>query len=369
MRYFRADVPARSLDGSGWDTCSYDVLLAPKTKIEILRDPRLRVTNMNDVYAPDANERMRRVVTEPPPDVLTLRMRDDLDVTNLEDPPHVPEDVERARAAGQIVIYDIDDDYWKIPEWSPAYDAKSEWDKRRRAHDVGLMTEMMEACDAVTVSTDAVRRSVLDNTACERVYVMRNGIDLDDFPTAKRHDGPLRVGWMGSATFHGEHLISMAEALDVLGDYGAEFWHYGTSRDLNCEVLHHKIPAKVVGLEWRNFHLLLPLMGDVDVALIPRWMGNTFAEGHSTSSGLEWAAAGVPYIATSTAEYAALAKKGCGRVVSTLAEWRQALRDLLGAPRTYRKSVARRARDTAEREHGLGPTGRRWAEVLDELCA
>lgn len=365
MRYFRAEIPARSLAPYGWECSSYDCLLAPNSKAEIARDPRLRGTDMD---APRVTE---------PPDVITIRMRDDLDVTNLDAPPNMPEQIERARAAGQVVLYDIDDDYWKIPEWSPAYDATSEWDKRRRAHDVALMGAMMEACDAVTVSTDAVAASVRANTTCERVYVMRNGIDLDDFPTPRRHDGPLRVGWMGSVTFHGEHLVSMVDALDVLADYGAEFWHYGATRDLRAEVLHNKIPAPVVGLEWRNFDLLMPLLCQCDLALIPRWMvGNAFAEGHSTSSGLEWAASGVPYLATETREYRMLAEKGCGRVVPNLSDgradldaWRHALKDLLGSPRTYRKSVARRARDTAEREHGLATTGRRWAEVLGELAA
>lgn len=356
MRYFRADIPARAVSHFGWDAYSYDCLLAPTSKIEIAREPRLRGTSM---LAPVATD---------PPDVITLRMRDDLDITNIDAPPNMPEQVLRARAAGQIVLYDIDDDYWKIPEWSPAYDAKSSWDQRRRAHDVELMAAMMEACDAVTVSTDAVAASVRANTKCTRVYVMRNGIDLMDFGTPKRHDGPLRVGWMGSVTFHGEHLVSIMDALEVLGDYGAEFWHFGASRDLRASSLHDRIPAPVVGLEWRNFDLLMPLLCQVDVALIPRWMGNTFAEGHSTSSGLEWAASGVPYIATRTKEYADLSAKGCGWVASDIDQWRDALKRLLGAPRTYRKSVARRARDTALKEHGLAATGTRWAEVLAEVC-
>lgn len=360
MRYFRADIPAKSVAAFGWDAYSYDCLLAPNTAAEIANEPRLRGTDMHDpAFGPWMHI----------PDVITLRMRDDLDVTNLDAPPNMPEQIERARAAGQVVLYDIDDDYWKIPEWSPAYDAKSEWDKRRRAHDVRLMGKMMEACDAVTVSTDAVRQSVLDNTTCERVCVMRNGIDLDDFPLHRKHDGPLRVGWMGSATFHGEHLISIADALGVLNDYGAEFWHFGATNDLYAQTMYHKIGVTVVGTSWRNFDLLMPLLGQCDIAIIPRWMGNSFAEGHSTSSGLEWAAAGVPYIATHTAEYAALSAKGCGTVVKTVDEWRGALKKLLDAPKTYRRSVARRARDTALREHGLEATGQRWDEVLMELVA
>jgi hypothetical protein len=355
MRYFRADIPARAIARYGYETFSYDCLLAPNSRIEIDREPRLRGTDM-----------IEPVVT-PPPDVITLRMRDDLDVTNLDAPPNMPEQVERARAAGQVVIYDVDDDYWKIPEWSPAYNAQSQWDQRRRAHDVGLMQKMMEACDAVTVSTDAVRRSVMENTTCEHVYVARNGIDPADFTQGRRHDGPLRVGWMGSATFHGEHLLSMIDALDVLDKFGAEFWHYGAARNLETEALHRRIGVKVVSLEWRNFPQLIPILGTVDIAIIPRWMGNSFAEGHSTSSGLEWAAAGVPYIATYTGEYADLAAKGCGSVVSSVDEWRDALGRLLGGPRTYRKSVARRAYDTAVREHGLDAVGERWAQVIEEV--
>lgn len=356
MRYFRADIPARSLEGSGWAARSYDCLLAPTSKIEIARDPRLRGTDM------------ARPTLSEPPDVITLRMRDDLDITNIEAPPNMPEQVERARAAGQVVLYDIDDDYWRIPEWSPAYEARSNWDRRRRAHDLDLMAAMIEACDAVTASTDAVAESVRENTNARQVYVMRNGIDPADFSEPRRHDGPLRVGWMGSVTFHGEHLTSILGALDVVGDVGAEFWHYGASRDLRASILHDKIPAPVTAIEWRNFDALRPLLAQVDVAIIPRWMGNAFAEGHSTSSGLEWAVSGVPYIATETAEYARLAALGCGEVVSDTDAWRDALKRILDAPRTYRRRLARRAREVAIREHGLGPTGFRWANVLAEVC-
>ena len=357
MRYFRADIPAVAVRRLGYDAYSYDWLLAPESRIEIEREPRLRGTDM-----------IEPVVT-PPPDVITLRMRDDLNIADIEAPPNMPEQITRARDAGQVVIYDVDDDYWKIPEWSPAYAAKSQYDQRRRAHDVELMGAMMEACDAVTTSTEAVARSVRENTACTRVYVCRNGLDPSDFTWGKRHEGALRVGWMGSATFHGEHLLSMIDALDVLEKFGAEFWHFGAARNLETEALHRRIGAKVIGLEWRNFPQLIPLLGNVDVAIIPRWMGNSFAEGHSTSSGLEWAVSGVPYIATHTGEYADLAAKGCGSVVSGVDEWRDALCRLLGGPRTYRRSVARRAHDTAVREHGIESVGERWAQVIEEVSA
>lgn len=360
MRYFRADIPAQSLAPFGWDAYSYDCLLAPESAVEIAADPRLRGT---DMHAPELVA---------PADVITLRMRDDLNITDLDAPPNMPEQIHRAREAGQVVIYDIDDDYWKIPEWSPAYEAKSSWDQRRRAHDVELMAKMMEACNAVTVSTEPVRRSVLANTACRHVYVCRNGIDPDHFTQGKRHTG-LRVGWMGSVTFHGEHLRSMIDTLDTLAKVKAEtgqsveFWHFGAARDLGTSVFQSRIPVPVVSITWRNFDDLIPLLGEVDVAIIPRWKGNAFAEGHSTSSGLEWAAAGVPYIATRTAEYAALAELGCGWVVESHDEWRAAFWKLLTGPRTMRRSIARRARETAIREHGLHATGARWAQVLDEV--
>src|ERR1700736_6026917 len=114
-RYFRAEIPSRALRSMGWVTSVASYILTPETPAEQKRDPRIRGWN-----GPGTR-------IEKPASIVTLRIMDDVVI----DPAthkgadnyrmdNMTEDIRRAREAGQIVLYDIDDDLWHLPEWSPA---------------------------------------------------------------------------------------------------------------------------------------------------------------------------------------------------------------------------------------------------------
>jgi hypothetical protein len=70
--------------------------------------------------------------------------------------------------------------------------------------------------------------------------------------------------------------------------------------------------------------LLLP----IDIGIIPL---NNIQFNHAKSfiKGLEYAAAGVPFVASALPEYELLASQGIGRIARTDAEWEANLTDLL----------------------------------------
>jgi glycosyltransferase involved in cell wall biosynthesis len=77
--------------------------------------------------------------------------------------------------------------------------------------------------------------------------------------------------------------------------------------------LIHNVPKSL-----HNFH----------VGLVPLTR-NPFNEAKSYLKGLEYAASGIPFIATPTEEYRILARAGVGRLAETPDEWQDHARELL----------------------------------------
>lgn len=118
-----------------------------------------------------------------------------------------------AKAAGQIVLGDIDDDYWKVPETNYAHGKWATAKKRGR-----YFTQLCE-CDALIVSTDSLgwKASKLGPP----VYQIRNPVDSQWITPHDPWGGgrkPLPCGWVGSTPWRA------GGDLQLLKDAGIERW-------------------------------------------------------------------------------------------------------------------------------------------------
>lgn len=355
-RYFRGEIPAKALAALGWDTFVSSYILTPQTPGEQKKDPRIRG------WGGPGTE------IEEPADIVTLRIMDDV----VLDPAsglaadnyrmdNMAADIRRARAAGQIVLYDIDDDIWNIPLWSPASRAMHKL-VAARAVDLNVVDANIKACDGVIVPT-----KYLAHELCQRfgipVYVVPPGIDPEPYKGLTRTNGyssQLCVGWMGSISHHLQHLRSMQVALDCLPALGADFVRLGSIQGDRGSFLLEEVPCRVWEVRWGDVGELPQKLINMDVGIIPR-VAERFHEGQSITSGLQYAAAGVPFIASATAEYVELSKLGVGHVADSITSWRRQLTSLLGA------GSAESDRQIALKEYGLDATGRRYADLFDSL--
>jgi glycosyltransferase involved in cell wall biosynthesis len=352
-------------------------MLTPQTEDEIRKDPRIRGWGGPGT---DIDE---------PADIVTLRINDDI-VIDPEQPGAVAEDytmdsmaeeIRRAREAGQVVLYDIDDDIWQIPLWSPAARAMHKMLPGLRAVDLDVVDANIEACDGVIVPTQYLANELRCRFPNVLVYVLPPGIDpapydaVDfDEPTLgwigqkiykPKADRKLQVGWMGAISHHLQHLRSMQVALDCLPALDAEFTRLGWIPSDRSEILLAEVPCRVHQMPWGGVDRLPAKLAQLDVGIIPR-VDEPFHQGQSITSGLQYAAAGVPFIATGTAEYRELAKLGCGTTVHTIAQWRHALTYYL-SDADERRAEAEHARKIALEHYGLEATGRRYNDVLSAL--
>lgn len=293
--------------------------------------------------------------------------------------------IKAARADGQIVIFDWDDDVWHLPEWNPA--AKTLKRSGRfidaqtrvmpppdlgRSVDLDYLERNMNACDAVVASTPALAQVILEQLS-ERfdmsppVYVCRNGVDPALYKPTPEHK-PIRVGWLGSIGYVAEALRSIAPAVvDALedNDQPVEFWHLGATGIGEVAQILGLTGFPIMGRPWVPSSELPRMLEDIDLAIVPR-IPCEFTEAQSAMTGLSLAAAGVPFVASPTAEYRSLAEKGCGFTAETEDDWHHVLKALLQY-QPLRASSRGRGLELAVAEHGPIPTARHYVDMFERV--
>jgi glycosyltransferase involved in cell wall biosynthesis len=376
-RLFRAEIPAKALEPFGWQTSVSAYMLTPQTADEIKKDPRIRG------WGGPGTE------VDEPADIVTLRINDDV-VIDPEQPGAVADDyrmdsmaadIRRAREAGQVVLYDIDDDLWNIPLWSPASRAMHKMLPGLRAVDLDVVNDNIAACDGVVTPTKYLADELRHRFPEVEVFVLPPGIDPAPYDAVDfdepslgwigqkiykpKGDRKLQVGWMGAISHHLQHLRSMQTALDCLPALGAEFTRLGWIPSDRSEILLAEVPCRVHQVPWGGVDRLPAKLAQLDVGIIPR-VDEPFHQGQSITSGLQYAAAGVPFIATATGEYVELAQLGVGLTTWQISGWRAALTRLL-SDATFREEHAAESRKIALEHYGLEATGRRYNDVLSTL--
>ena len=264
--------------------------------------------------------------------------------------------IRSARAAGQIVIADVDDDYWAIPKNNNAYD---KWSNGRGQY----YFDQLAACDAIVCSTEALcyRAASLGPS----VYLIRNAVDT----TWLRAHDPARkaVSWIGSVPWRSRGDLALLRAAGLSGwlDANSQVAYHGGAldppeltdlqRSLGAHYERYPSFSDQTGVRPDQlttrpnvmFSRYPSLWEPVGVSLVPM-EDVAFNRAKSWLKGLESCAAGVPVIASSMPEYEALAADGAAiRFARRPKDWTRHLTELLDPG--LRREEGRRNRLVAER--------------------
>jgi len=293
--------------------------------------------------------------------------------------------IRAARDAGQIIVFDWDDDVWHLPEWNPARRLLKRsgryiygtplLDHPTRSIDLDCLEANMAACDAVIASTPPLARVIRDvlderDEPCPQIFVCRNGIVPELYRPTPEHN-PLRVGWAGSIDYLGDSLRTIAPVLvevmsELDDDRRVEFWHLGTEHHpQEVDQILGPVTFPIQSRPWVPAREFPRVLEEIDVAVIPR-LACAFTESQSAMTGLSMAAAGVPFIATATSEYLALAQTGVGFTASSPDDWRNLLNVLLRSAR-LRASSRGRALEVVVADHGPIATARHYVDVFERI--
>jgi len=238
--------------------------------------------------------------------------------------------------ARQRIIIDIDDYFDGLTPANKAYGLTDPESNKKFNRD--YYKESIHHADIITVSTPFLRdhyQQFHDN-----VVMIRNGVNTQQFTPRIHRPGKPVIGWAGSTAFRNNDLEQLREWLpEVLEKNDLFFYHVGaTGKDI-CDIAgipeQRLITSPLCDIKTYGKAL------QFDIGLVP--LNNIpFNEAKSNIKGLEYAAAGIPFIASDMPEYRLLHETGVGTLASTPEQWTLAVERLLD--HRERKKEAYRAR-------------------------
>ena len=238
-----------------------------------------------------------------------------------------------AKAAGAAVVWDDDDDVTRVPKGTLDYAEAGGINGRRK---LAARTRLFESVDLVTTPSAHLAQIFRVGGAPE-ARVIENYV-LDDFLHEPARGGALRIGWI-AAEEHRPDLdhIPIAGALQRLLE------------------VHPHVHVTTIGIRLelasdRYAHVrkvqLPDLLGQVarfSIGIAPLSTALALNEARSNVKLKEYAAVGVPWLASPIGPYVGLGEREGGRLVAD-DRWFEELDALVRGDRTRRRLAKRAAR-------------------------
>lgn len=279
----------------------------------------------------------------------------------------VVEQVDKAIEMGQRIVVDLDDHMEGLAKTNLAYHMTSpeKNENNNREH----YFKIIEKATALITSTPFLQDFYQKKHPNKPVYLVRNGIDLDRWKVRNDHSGHLPTfGWVGATPWRSGDL-------EILKPYFGEFidkrhckFHHSGS------IINAPQVDKQIGLTSKKFtsEPMKPIMTypelfrKIDVGIVPL-TDIEFNHAKSFIKGLEYAASGIPFIASPSPEYKYFTEQGVGRIASTPSEWIGHMEELLDPK--VRKEERERNRQIVSEKFSMEQRGLDWEETFDKILA
>lgn len=273
--------------------------------------------------------------------------------------------IRQGRAFGQVIVNDVDDHFdglspanhaWRTTH--PMQNAKS-----NRAH----YRKALEASSALTASTPFLRDWY--RSAGLRVELIRNAVDLSEpWPRTFLGGSPV-VGWTGMTSVRSGDLEVVRGSIGpFLESHGGRFHHSGHYKGLSQvqDLLKLRSSTIVTTSPAVTSQHIPELYGKFNIGIVPL---NDIPFNHAKSciKGMEYAASGVPFVASRSPEYDRLQTfHDIGLTAHKPKDWKRALEML--ADEDERKKQAEHNRDKLE-ALSLANRWSDWADTYATLLA
>ncbi len=272
--------------------------------------------------------------------------------------------IQRAKAMGKPVIFELDDLLFALPEHHP---------DRVQGYYAEALLPMLDAvlqADAVTVSTRPLAEYL--RPFHDRVFVLPNMLDDSIWPVRPpqiRREFPLVVGYMGSPSHAPDLQMVLPALLNLARRYGERiaFRFIGLEPPAPLSEVAQVSWEPVRTLDYAQFASEFAAE-TFDIAIAPL-EDNPFNRSKSGIKFLEYAASGVPGVYSNLPPYADLITHGQnGFLAATPDEWEQHLRALLDDP-DLRLRIAQEAQKTVSKSHTLSRECHRWRETYAQVLS
>ena len=269
-----------------------------------------------------------------------------------------PKQIELAQSLGQTIIVDIDDYHDALTPANAAYDSTNP--EKNKIANRNFYQQVIEAADMVTVSTPFLYE--IYSQQRDHVYMVRNGVNMNQFNRRKHHSQKPVFGWTGATNYRNNDLEQLRDWLPEFLEKNDLYFHHAGHQD--------NIPsfAEVTGIETSRV-MTSPLthINDYasgfkfDVGIVPL---NDIPFNHAKSNikGLEYMAAGIPFIASDLPEYRLLNEAGVGVIAMTADDWEAAATKFLDYK--TRKQTAGAGWATVNKDWSIEARAKEWNEIL-----
>jgi len=233
-------------------------------------------------------------------------------------------------------VYEIDDDLFEIEQWNPA------WQVYGEPLNLNSIRHCIEASSAVTVSTDVLAERI--SKINPNVYVLKNCIDESMLKMERTQRDRLTIGWAGGES----HMRDIEEC--AYGIKRIMQWH----KDVDLHIVGADLRFLINSprpIRWTKFST--DVTGwysaiDFDIGLAPL-VPTVFAAAKSHIKALEYAALGIPVIASDAEPYREFVIHGVtGFLVKHNHEWSKRLNELIN-DEDMRAEMGANARNLASR--------------------
>ena len=275
---------------------------------------------------------------------------------------NVPKMIENSQSNGIPVINDVDDWFWGLHEDNDASEAVDP--KLNKDSNINHYQESIRSSNLVTVSTPFLAEQISQWNP--NVRIIENCVLAETFKRHRHISKIPIIGWCGSTGHRSDDLKILAEPFRRMGTF-VKFHHTG---DIETQTPFYK-KVKVSPLRVTTIPMLPPSQYPqgftFDIGVVPL-NDIPFNDAKSWIKGLEYAAAGIPFVASPSREYVRLYEEyGIGRLACTPEEWVHHFSELLD-PRV-REAESIRNREIVRAEFSVAKMAKEWDKIIWEILS
>lgn len=239
----------------------------------------------------------------------------------------VPEKMSKAKASGQVLVNDLDDWYWGLSPTNGAFRASHP--KHNPQENTNHYRSVMARSTMVTTSTPYLAERLRQWIPCD-IEILPNCVDVAHFtPWADSGSDVPSVGWVGSTGHRSGDLEILKGLLEPMARRGEITLHH------SGHVPGAPTFADAIGADPELINTLpmaspqdYPKLLAFDIGLVPL-NDVPFNRAKSAIKGLEYSAAGIPFVASKLDAYQELHDQhGLGRLAKKPTQWIRHLQQL-----------------------------------------
>lgn len=261
------------------------------------------------------------------------------------------------QARGTRIVVDVDDFHYGLHEDNIA--SRSTDPHRNPTSNRAFYEQSIREADTVIVSTSFLADFYA--TRVRDVRLVRNTIDIDRWQPIEHTEEPV-LGWVGGTMWRSGDVEILRDWLPAfVKEQGIRVHHSG---HIPGDGHHFGARVGLGGVTTTPMCLVSDYpkrMFSMNIGLVPL-NRVPFSEAKSNLKGLEYAAKGIPFVATPTEEYRILYESGIGRLAETPDEWRDHVLELLDPD--VRREEGERIREIVARDWTIEGRADEWDTAI-----